>query len=496
MTLLSTMSDQELANAIVTWSGRIAAGEAELLRLIGEFDEREAWGGVGLLSCAHWLSWRTALSPTAAREKVRVARALRDLPLVQEAFGAGRLSYSQVRAITRVATPCEQERWIEAARSATGGQLERVVRGVRRARKVDEDAADPERAAWRMRATKSYDDDGNVVYRLVLPAEASAIVDAGLEAIRADLDARASAEASCAQDEALGEPGPDASAEASCAQDEASGEPGPDASAEASCAQDEASGEPGPDASAEASCAQDEASGEPAPDASAEASPRQPATLADALVEMARRSLAAQPAASARRVRASLTPQVDPLSGWGRLRDGELLPPRSLTAALKALPGRGGTIRLKRLTSADLRVHDLGRRSRHPSLALRELIGTLDGERCRFPGCTRHRGLHAHHVVYWSAGGATDLDNMVLLCGRHHTLVHQLGFSLVLHPDRKLTVTTAEGVPVLHHPGVPWRPAVELDPERRIDAGTLPPDHVVARVDIGYAVMVLAQQSA
>lgn len=438
------MSDAELADQIVTWAGRIAAGEAELLTLVGEYDAREAWGGIGLLSCAHWLSWRTSLSPTASREKVRVARALRELPLVQEAFGAGRLSYSQVRAITRVATPEEQQRWVEAARCSTGGQLEKLVRGVRRARKVDEDAADPELAAWRMRCTKSYDADGNAVYRLVVPAQEAAVVDAALEEMRTRLDRRAA-----------------------------------DASAEASSPQAEAP-----------------AALEPVLGASAEASSPQGATLAEAFVELARTALDSRDAGSARRARSALVAQIDPLSGWGRLRDGELLPPTSLVAVLKTLPGRSGALRLRPLTGPDLRVHDQGRDQRQPSLALRELIGTLDGERCRFPGCTRHRKLHAHHVVYWSAGGSTDLDNLLLLCGRHHTLVHQLGFTLVLHPDRTLTVTTAEGVPVLHHPGNPWRPAVELDPQRRVDADTLPPDHVMNRLDIDYAVMVLTQQSA
>ncbi|MCA1722319.1 MAG: HNH endonuclease, partial [Actinobacteria bacterium] len=405
MTPLLSMSDQDLADSIVTWSGRIAAGEAELLANIGEFDRREAWGATGLLSCAHWLSWRTSLSPTAAREKVRVARALRELPLVQEAFGAGRLSYSQVRAITRVAGPFDQKRWVDAARSSTGGQLERLARGVRRARKVDEDAADPELAAFRMRATKSYDEDGNAVYRIVLPAEEAAIVDAALEFMRAELDRRAA-----------------------------------DASAEAASPQAEAL--------TRVELTSHACAGPPSP---------RGATLAEGLVEMARTALESRGTATARRTRSSLVTHVDPLSGWGRLHDGELLPPTSLAAVLTTLPGRTGTVRRKRVDASDLALRDLGRRQRQPSLALRELVGTLDGERCRFPGCTRHRKLHAHHVVYWSEGGATDLDNLVLLCGRHHTLIHQRGFSLVLHPDRGLTVTTAEGVPLPHSPGLPWR---------------------------------------
>lgn len=119
-----------------------------------------------------------------------MARALRELPQVQEGFGAGRLSYCQVRAVTRVAVPEDQERWIDAARCATAGQLERMVRGVRRARKVEEDAADPERTAWRMRATTSDDDDGNDVYRIVLPAEQSAASTPGWRAVQAELDRR------------------------------------------------------------------------------------------------------------------------------------------------------------------------------------------------------------------------------------------------------------------------------------------------------------------
>lgn len=109
---------------------------------------------------------------------------------------------------------------------------------------------------------------------------------------------------------------------------------------------------------------------------------------------MARVALEAQTAdspAAARRHRSLLVAQIDPVSGWDRLRDGELVPPISLAVVMKTLPGRSGTDRLKPLTPQDLRLHDLGRTRRQPSLALRELLGTLDGERCRFPGCTRHR---------------------------------------------------------------------------------------------------------
>ena len=86
-------------------SAHMAAAEYRWLRLLGEFDEAEGWASGGARSTAAWLSWACGIGPAAAREKVRVARALPALPQVCAAFAAGRLSYSKVRAITRVATP-------------------------------------------------------------------------------------------------------------------------------------------------------------------------------------------------------------------------------------------------------------------------------------------------------------------------------------------------------------------------------------------------------
>ena len=165
---------------------------------------------------------------------------------------------------------------------------------------------------------------------------------------------------------------------------------------------------------------------------------------------------------------------------------------------LKSLPGRGGPVRLRPVTAADLRRHDLGRTQREVNLAWRSLLGTLDGERCRFPGCTRHTKLHAHHVIFWSDGGPTDLDNLILVCSRHHTLIHTQGFQLILHPDRRLEVRTAHGVPVLHHPAQPWGDPAALAEGcgQLISAETLPPDHSTGRLDLGYAIAVLMAQAA
>lgn len=104
---------------MASWAGRVGAGEARLVALIGELDERGAWGGVGVLSCAHWLSWRCAMGPGAARERVRVAAVLRTLPTVAARFGEGALTWTQVRAITRVCTPDQQQLWLDLASACT-----------------------------------------------------------------------------------------------------------------------------------------------------------------------------------------------------------------------------------------------------------------------------------------------------------------------------------------------------------------------------------------
>jgi hypothetical protein len=77
---LAGLSNEEVEDGLRTWAGRVAAGEARLLAFVGEFDERHGWAVSGILSCAHWLSWRLGMGQNAAGERVRVARALRSLP--------------------------------------------------------------------------------------------------------------------------------------------------------------------------------------------------------------------------------------------------------------------------------------------------------------------------------------------------------------------------------------------------------------------------------
>ena len=455
MTTLSHLTTDELADGICLRAGRIAAAQAELLTWIAEFDRRDGWAGPGMLSCAYWLSWRIGLSLGAARDQVRVARRLEDLPDVAAAFADGRISYSKVRAITRAAEPGDDVDWVRLARHSSAAQLELVVRGVARARREETARTDPEAVPLQTRVT--YDRDGNFVMTISGPAQYLPVLRAGLEAKRGEL-ARAAAD---------GVPPPPAGDQMALVDGPVS----------------DAVGLEGEQAE------------------SAEPPTRSRPTDADALLALAQDALAAERAGHpdvARRRRAELTAQVDPLSGWARQTDGELLPPTSLRTVMRTLPGRDGVLRLRPVTGADLTRHDLGRGQREVSTALRTLLGTLDGERCRFPGCTRHRKLHAHHVVFWSRGGSTDLSNLVLVCARHHTLIHSQGFRLVLRPDRRLEVRTADGVPVLHHPAQPWGDPADLATGcgQLVSAETLPPTHCRPRMDLRYVVSVVLRQSA
>ena len=101
---LTRRSDtDDLGETIAALAARLHAATYELLVLLREFDERSGWNN-GFLSCAHWLHWRTGIDLGAAREKVRVAKALPALPRISSAMQRGQLSYAKVRALTRVAT--------------------------------------------------------------------------------------------------------------------------------------------------------------------------------------------------------------------------------------------------------------------------------------------------------------------------------------------------------------------------------------------------------
>ena len=169
-------SVEQLSEAIADIAAGIHAATYHLLVLLQEFDARNGWTN-GFLSCAHWLSWRTGINMSAARERVRVARALPNLPLLSGALRRGEISYAKVRALTRIANPDNEERLLTIGYCGTAAHVERLVRAWRWCDRCEEER----KRLWRS-VSCWVDEDGMVILRARLTAEQGAIVQQALEA--------------------------------------------------------------------------------------------------------------------------------------------------------------------------------------------------------------------------------------------------------------------------------------------------------------------------
>lgn len=188
---------RELERQIGELAAHLAAETCRWLVLIAEFDRRNGHEASGFTSCASWLAWRCGIAPRAAFEHVRVARCLVSLPQIRAAFGCGVLTYSKVRALTRVAEPAMEAELLELAREATAAQLERLMRGYRGA--LAEDATT--RAFERRRVETQWDDDGSLRISGSLPAEEGELLLKALELARERLNAEINADAREHRDE-------------------------------------------------------------------------------------------------------------------------------------------------------------------------------------------------------------------------------------------------------------------------------------------------------
>jgi len=172
---------QQLEDEITTLCAHLGAAEHRLLVAIGEFDARKGWVGLGIASCAHWLGWKCGIALPTAHDKVRVARALRELPEISTAMSRGELSYSKVRALTRVATRANESSLVRIARQGTASHVEEVVRRYRKVQRLAETAQ-----AAKLQRTRQlryhWDDDGTLILRARLPPEQGALILKALEA--------------------------------------------------------------------------------------------------------------------------------------------------------------------------------------------------------------------------------------------------------------------------------------------------------------------------
>jgi hypothetical protein len=179
-TAIAEVPLEHIEHQLTELAAHINAASARFLALIAEFDRRRGWAEWECKSCAHWLSWKCGLGLVAGREHVRVARRLEELPLIREAFAAGELSYSKVRAMTRVAAPEMEDNLLNLARSSTTHQLERLVRAYRKVQVAEELRRSNVRRARRY-ANWRQDGDGSFVLNARLSPEDGAVVMAALE---------------------------------------------------------------------------------------------------------------------------------------------------------------------------------------------------------------------------------------------------------------------------------------------------------------------------
>ena len=426
-----------LGNQIAELSARIDAATYDLLCHLHEFDLRHGWEG--WRSCAHWLNWRTGLDLGAAREKLRVATALADLNHVSAAMARGQLSYSKVRALTRVASPATEARLLAVALCSTAAQVERLVRAWRR---VDRDAQpDAEQVLLASRTlSMQVDEDGMVVLRGRLPPEVGALllraVEAALEQVPASADG---GEPTIAQrrSDALG-----LVAESALAGGLDPGNPADrfqvtvHVQADALPAREPA--EAGPPVAAETR--------EVSPASSEPVAPAAPRVAADTRVV----SLTpAEPGAQTANLGAEQATIGAPHISAETFEVSEaaferVAPETDLDAGLAVIEQAGGLHIGKEAArrvacdaglvvlrhAADGQVLDVGRRSRTVPSALRRALLSRDRGQCQFPGC-ESRHCDAHHVEHWADGGETRLQNLVLACRFHHRALHEGGFRVV-----------------------------------------------------------------
>jgi len=411
---LDSLTVVELEDELATLASHIFAGMCRWLELVAELDRRGQPAGC---SCAEWLAWRCGLTPRTAREHVRIARRLGDLPRIGAAFRGGVLSYAKVRALTRIAEPETEEELLQLALNLTAAQLERAVRAYRRV--TTEEAAAVQSAAY---VDWYWDEDGSLVLRGRLAPEDGAVLLQALDAAREALRAR----------------------------------------------------------------------GQGTEGGSAEPRP----TNAEALAAVADSALSSGSAGRSGGERAQVVVHVDqaalsnPDEGGCEIADG----PAIAAETARRLACDSSVVHVSERGGRTLSV---GRKTRSIPPSLRRALTRRD-RGCRFPGCENQLFVDAHHVRHWAHGGETALGNLLLLCRRHHRLVHEGGYSVERLPGDRFRFRDPWGRPI---PDAPRPPPGSVDCLRQgnqpllIDAATYR-SGAGDRMDVDLAVEALTAVDA
>ena len=496
----------ELRRAVTRMAAHINLADWRFIKLIAAMERSRGWREGGYCNLGNWLDHRCGLGPCAARERIRIGRALAKLPRIDEAFRDSVISYSKVRAITRVATPDTDAMLLAIAEGSSAAQLESLVRTYERVGKSDSGRASSEQR----RSLSWYYDDGMLVITAAVPAERGAlvikalqqVVDGGKDEREAYYESRlaatcrqGTAEPAAHEDvEDVGRAQGGFGAGAATARSAAEG-------AGAICGQDvpTQSEWAAPDVSAETPV--DRAGGDNGKvvytqiasadvtnvDAAGDVSAETPVDHAgmDNGEEVSTQTASA--AVTGMDVPGSVSAETDDFpdwltfelasreqrfadalvdmaehclaSGagrWKRRRAGQryevmLTIARNELAAQRAAGGARYHVEPDwGIDEADARhiacdadltefiqdargnLLNYERRRRIVPARLLRALKLRDHSRCRFPGCSHQRYVEAHHVRHWIDGGETRLENLVLLCGAHHRLLHHGAFRITI----------------------------------------------------------------
>jgi hypothetical protein len=379
----SGSTSDDLSEAITQLHAAEVVTHRQLLEHIATFDEQEKWREDFCRSMADWLVARLSISYRTAAEWVRVARALRGLPAIDEVVSEGRLSWDQLAPLTEVATETTDQVLSRAAPGWSAAETRDLARRAKAPKVADANEA------HRARRLTWWHDAHLLHLRGALPTEAGEQVTSILTAL-------------------------------------------------------------------------------------ASAAPKDPETdryepfearAADALVELA----ATRAGELADPDRPFVVVYTDPAAlsgdeeGEAELAEGRRI--AAETARRLACDCRWQLV----VENDEGEVVRLGRSTRQiPGWLLRQLRRRDRG--CRFQGCGATRWLHAHHLTHWADGGATDHDNLVMLCGRHHRVVHEGGWQVASTREGTVTFEKPDGQVLTCGP-----PALRPDVRRRL-FGPDPPE--------------------
>jgi hypothetical protein len=378
-------SIDELDDAIRTCARQMNVETYRMLMLVREFDDRFGWKQWGFRNCAEWLAWRCELSSSAAYERVRTAQALREMPAIAGAFEQGRLSYSKVRALTRVVEYHDEAALLDYALRVSAPQLEERCREIRNS--APETSTAGAWRAWEHRSLKILRNAARGTMRIVveMPLEDGEVIAQAIERVADAGDAAIGLEFAAARKAAGVRDSGDAAANGWCAQQ------------------------------------------------------------ADALLAIAKASLAGG-ADRGDATQAHAAPAADHYQVVVHIDDSVLrggLGRSDLPVdTVKRLTCDGSVVTIvedERGTPLDV-----GRKQRTVSTPLKRALWSRD-RGCTFPGCRNVRYVDAHHIRHWANGGDTSAENLTLLCSHHHRLVHEGGFGIRRNSDDEIYFVRPDG---------------------------------------------------